>query len=206
MGSMAYANLSLRMKDIEQLMQAHTALTQFRRARRAAERAGGDLAQISIVVNSLVTLPGRRAEVDALNRAAIVLLSAHLQGYIEDLHAEAANRLFSTTVLDVNALIVEAQSKFSNPHAFHIEQLFTSLGLPKILEKLRWHRANNRRIRTRLSRYIEMRNRIAHGSQEPISKEKVLGFKHFVELFADRFDETVRTAIKDLTGRATWPD
>ena len=143
---------------------------------------------------------------DALNRAAIVLLSAHLQGYIEDLHAEAANHLFSSTVMDVNALITEAQSKICNPHDYRIEQLFCSLGLPKILEELRWQRASNRRIRVRLSKYIEMRNRIAHGSQETISKEKVQGFKHFVELFAKRFDAKVRTVIKDLTGRTPWPN
>jgi len=146
------------------------------------------------------------AQVDALNRAAIVLLSAHLQGYIEDLHAEAANYLFSSTVRDLNALITEAQGKFSNPHAYRIEQLFCSLGLRKILEELRRQRASNSRIRTRLSKYIEMRNRIAHGSQETIPKKKVQGFKHFVELFADRFDAKVRTVIKDLTGRTPWPD
>ena|SRR5271167_3505839 len=208
MGSMAYANLSLRMKDIQQLMQTHTALTQFRRARRAVEETGGDLAQISSVVNSLVTFPrrGRRAEVDALNRAAIVLLSAHLQGYIEDLHAEAANHLFSSTVKDPNALITEAQSRLPNPLDYCIEQLFRSLGLPNILEELRWQKASNRRIRRRLSKYIEMRNRITHGSQETISKEKVQGFKHFVELFAERFDAKVRTEIKDLSGRAPWPE
>ena len=40
------------MKDIEQLMQAHTALTQFKRARQAAEQAGGGLNQIAKVVDN----------------------------------------------------------------------------------------------------------------------------------------------------------
>jgi hypothetical protein len=52
MPSKAYENLDHRMKDIEQLIQAHTALTQFKRARKAAEKAGGGLAKISEVVDN----------------------------------------------------------------------------------------------------------------------------------------------------------
>lgn len=92
MPSKAYENLGGRMQDVEQLLEAHKAPTQFQRARKAAEEAGGGLAQISEVIDRLVTEPGRgrRTEVDALNRAAMVLLSAHLQGCIEDVYSEAA--------------------------------------------------------------------------------------------------------------------
>ena len=58
MPSRAYENLGRRMKDIEQLMQAHIALTQIKRARQVAQQAGGGLNQIAKVVDSLVSEPG----------------------------------------------------------------------------------------------------------------------------------------------------
>ena len=206
MPSEAYQNLDSRLKDLEQLMQAHTALTQFRRARIATEQAGGNLAKISTVVDRLVTLPGRgrRAEVGALNRAGIVLLSAHLQGYIEDVYEEAARRLLRNAVKSVEALVYEARGRFSNPHADVIERLFSSIGLPKILDNVSWQRASNQSIRRRLTGYVQIRNRIAHGSQEPVSKAKVGEFRKFVEVFAEKFDTKVHDEIERVMGTAPW--
>jgi hypothetical protein len=126
------------MKDVEQLIQSHSALTQFRTARNAAQRAGGSLASISTVVARLVKAPGRgrRAEVGAVNRALIVLLCAHLQGYVEDLHSEGAKVLFRTMRIDVDSLVQHAQDHFSNPHADRIEQLFWSPGVQRILQNI----------------------------------------------------------------------
>jgi len=206
MPSQAFGNLSERMKDIEQLIQAHSALTQFRTARNAAQRAGGSLASISTVVARLVKAPGRgrRAEVGAVNRAAIVLLCAHLQGYVEDLHAEAAKALFGNMRIDVDSLVQHAQDHFSNPHADRIEQLFWSLGVQRVLEDISWQRTSNRTVRGRLTGYIRLRNRIAHGSQESVSLAQVRQFKQFVELFAQRFDARVHDEIGNITGTAPW--
>ena len=191
MPSQAYENLELRMEDIDQLIEAHRVLTQFQRARRAAERAGGDLAQLSEVVSSLVTEPGpgRRRQVAVLNRAAIVLLCSHLQSYIEEVYTEAARFLLQPTVYDIDTLIEQARSHFSNPHHSSIDRLFASIGVPKITGDLSWQRASNKSVKGRLTQYIRLRNRIAHGSQEQVTKEKVVGFKRFVELFARNFDD-----------------
>ena len=206
MPSKAYENLDHRMKDIEQLIQAHTALTQFKRARKAAEKAGGGLAKISEVVDNLISVPGpgRRSEVDALNRAAMVLLSAHLQGYIEDLFTESARLLLRTNVKDVDALIKQALSGFSNPHDYRIERLFDSMGLSKIANGLSWQKASNQSIRRRLTHYIEVRNGIAHGKQEGVHKREVNQFKQFVELFAKNFDDVVSNNIQRVTGKKPW--
>lgn len=206
MTSTAYQNLNRRMRDIEQLMQAHSALTQIRRARKVAEQAGGGLRQISQVVDKLVSPPGRgrRAEVDALNRAAMVLLSAHLQGYVEDLYSETAQCLLSNKVKDVEALIRHGRDSFSNPHANKIEQLFCSLGISRITDGISWQKARNRSIRKRLTEYVRIRNRIAHGIQEPVSKAKVEQFKRFASLFAEKFDEKVHDEIKSSIGRSPW--
>ena len=127
-----------------------------------------------------------------------------LQGYIEDLHAETTESLLNKAVKDTQVLIEEAKSKFSNPHDLRIEQLFCSLGLPNILDGLKWQKASNRTIRKRLTDYIKIRNRIAHGSQESISKAKVEQIKKFVLLFAEKFDAKVGDVIKTVTRKQPW--
>jgi len=206
MASVAFNNLARRLDDIEQLIKAHTALTQFQRAERAAKQTGRELEKILEVVESLVTAPGRgrRAEVEALNRAAIVLLSAHLQGYIEDLFNESAEILLSNKVRDITALIEQNRSGFSNPHAYRIDRLFASIGMPEITAGLSWRNASNKSIKNRLTRYVELRNGIAHGRQEMIWKAKVLSFKQFVEVFAKHFDQRVSDELHATLKKAPW--
>ena len=63
MPSQALAALTDRLRDVDQLMNAH-------------EAVGGPA-------------PGRRYEVEGINRAAVLMLSAHPEGYLEDVMAEA---------------------------------------------------------------------------------------------------------------------
>ena len=206
MPSKAHKNLAGRMKDIEQLLEAHKAMTQFKRARSAAERAGGELEKISEVIGKLVQEPGRgrRKEVAALNRSAMVLLSAHLQGYIEDVYDEATHLLLDGKIRNVNMLIRQAKRTFSNPHANRINSLYASIGIPDIMDGLSWQGAANKAIKRRLSEYIKIRNDIAHGSQESITKQKVTSFKQFVEVFARNFDEKVSREIRSIIRRSPW--
>lgn len=191
--SEAYNNLLRRLGDVQQLLDAHTALTQFKRARKIAEKAGGGLAKISRIVDSLVADlgPGRRSEVDALNRAAIVLLCAHLQAFIEEIFTETARSLLRPYLFDVDALINQALSSFTNPQSYRIDRLFASIGFPTILKEVTWQGANNQSVKRRLSRLVELRNSIAHGKQESIHKAKVVEFMKFVILFAKKLDETI---------------
>lgn len=72
MPSKALENLAGRLNDIDQLLKAHKAV------------AGGKV--------------GRAYEVAALNRAGVVLLSAHLEGFIEDLVKECVSLLHANNV------------------------------------------------------------------------------------------------------------
>jgi hypothetical protein len=206
MPSKAHKYLDRRLKDIEQLMEAHNALTKFQRARKAAEEGGAQLTQIAKVVDSLVREPGpgRRDEVDALNRAAMVLLSAHLQGFIEDVYSEAADSLLKPHVKDIQTLTDRAKRNFSNPHDYRINQLFETIGLPEIMNGLSWQRSSNKAVRNRLTENIRLRNRIAHGEQERITKAKVNAFRKFVETFAKKFDEKISSEIRTATGKKPW--
>jgi len=51
MTSQARSDLDERLTDIDQLFQAHTALTKFKKAEAAVSRAGGGLAKLTDVVN-----------------------------------------------------------------------------------------------------------------------------------------------------------
>ena len=206
MPSQSFQNLDLRMQDIEQLLQAHTALTQFQRARKAAEQAGGELSKIAKIIENLTNQPGRgrRSEVDALNRAAIVLLSAHLQGFIDDLHLECAHIMLVGKVQDIEKVAKRAKPRNANPHADIVEKMFDGIGIYEVLDNMRWQKASNTTIRKRLTEYVQARNKIAHGAQEGVTKAKVIGFQDFVQHFAQNLDEIVAEKIEEATGENPW--
>ena len=117
-----------------------------------------------------------------------------MEGFIEDLHAEAARFLLGNKISDVNPLIRAAHDAFRNPTPAQIERLFSSIGMPGILDGLRWQKASNETVRRRLNEYIELRNRIAH----------VESFKWFLEIFAEKFDAKVGREIASLTQSTPW--
>ena len=194
------------MRDIQQLLEAHTVLTKFKRAESQLRTTGGDLKAIARAVDSLVSEPGRgrRTEVDAVNRAAMVLLCAHLQGYVEDVYTEAATALLAGKVTDIDSLVKQALSSFSNPHADRIVRLFASIGLPNVMSGVSWQKTSNQTVRQRLTDYIRVRNSIAHGGQDKITKQKVVGFRRFVDVFVRNFDEKVRSEIQAVAGKTPW--
>lgn len=107
-------------------------------------------------------------------------------------------------VKNIDALVEQALSGFSNPHAYRIDSLFAPIGLSNIMDGLSWQRASNQTIKRRLTDYIRIRNGIAHGSQERITKPKVVEFKRFVEVFAKNFDEKVNSEMQPIVGKAPW--
>jgi len=125
------------MKDIDQLLNAHTAITKFKKAEQVANNAGGDLRQIANVVNALVTNPGKGkpVEVDAINRAAFVLLTAHFKVFVDDLHKETAKYHFSGQVSDIDEIIKLIKPRIANPHVDIIEKMFSGLGIYEIMAK-----------------------------------------------------------------------
>lgn len=206
MPSQARQDLDDRLSDIDQVFQAHTALTKFKKAEEAANQAGGGLQNITNVVNALVTEPGkgRPAEVSALNRSAFVLLCAHFQGFIEDLHREAAHHTLAGKVASVDDVVKLVTPRNSNPHADIIERMFSGIGIYDLMHSPHWNRCSNVTVRSRITKYIEERNQIAHGKKPTIHKSKVIGFKKFVVLLADALDEEVRKQVESLKGNSPW--
>ncbi|MCX6096762.1 MAG: HEPN domain-containing protein [Candidatus Bipolaricaulota bacterium] len=206
MPSRARANLDSRLTDIDQLFQAHKVLTQFKRAEAAANSAGGGLQKLTAIINALVNAPrrGRPAEVAALNRGAFVLLCSHLQGFVEDLHEETAQHTLAGKARSIGDVVKLVRPRNSNPHPDVIEQMFCGIGIYDIMDAPHWNKCANETVRKRLTGYIELRNKIAHGTRLPMHKSKADGFRKFVVLFADALDQAVAAKIQHTTGTAPW--
>lgn len=205
MASRSLATLQTRLKDIDQLLDAHSALTKFKKAESAAKASAG-LGQVAAVVNALVQAPGKGkpAEVDAINRAAFVLLCAHFQGFVEDLHKELAHQLLSGRVTNVDGIVKLARQRNSNPHPEVIEKMFGGLGVFEVMVNIKWQKCSNRSVKARLTAYIEIRNKIAHGSKEKVTKQKVQQFKRFVVKLAAELDRAVSEAARKFTAATPW--
>jgi len=194
MPSKALSSLDGRLKEIDLLLQAHEALVKFHRAEKTITSSAnttlkGALQYAQRLVEDVG--PGRPPQVQVVSKAAIVLLSAHLQGYIADIHAECAGKLFDGRVKDLAALIAEAPTR-GNPNPENITTVFASLGFPGMLDGIRWPKMSNSSVRKRLREMNELRNRIAHGSSETVRKQQVKNGLGFVRRFAEKLDEQLK--------------
>jgi hypothetical protein len=166
--------MSSRLRDLDQLMAAHTAVAGPKR--------------------------GRKFEVEALNRAAILLLCSHFEGYLEDLITEALAAVNAN--LSASSLVYG----FHNPWPDRIDELFGFLGMQAPTRSVSWQNAGNKAVRDNLGKLVRTRNKLAHGTTGvAVYKAEVKRFRGYVEGFAERFDESVRTQVRSLTGSYPWP-
>jgi len=156
--------------------------------------------QLLLISYSKIQGPGYRSITGALYRAVIVLLCAQLEAFIEELYSESAHLLLDDYILDTQALINQALSSFSNPQPYRINRLFATIGFSDIINLVSWQGTNAKSITKKLSDYVELRNAIAHGKKERITKDKVYKFVWFVKLFAKSLQEWVNSlsVISDL--------
>jgi hypothetical protein len=172
MPSSALEQLTRRLEDIDQLWQAHEAAT-------GTER-------------------GRRWNVVALHRAGIVLLSSHLEGFLEDLMRDALRAV--EPGLD-HAHVVYG---FANPTPDKIDNLFSVLGMRKPCNRVSWRGASSDSVKRNRKSLVVTRNRIAHGTRARVTKDDVDRYRRYVEGFAQRFDALVRDRVRRLTGASPW--
>jgi hypothetical protein len=173
MSSKALDALTDRLKDVDQLMAAHLAV------------AGPNR--------------GRKFEVEGLNRAAILMLSSHFEGYLEDVMAEALSAINP----ELNASTLTGG--FHNPWPDRIDQLFAFLGMSKPARQISWQKASNASVRSNLEKLVRTRNKLAHGTTGvKVAKSEVIGLRKYVEGFAQRFDADVRAQVQSLTGSDPW--
>ncbi len=205
MASNALTNFEMRLSEIQQLVDAHGALVRLKKAEEAHVEAAGDLSKIGRVIEALVSTPGRGRppQVQALNSAAIALLSGHLQGFLTDLHEEAARALLTGKVDSLEALIDVSPTQ-GNPNEHNINRLFASLGFAKILDGISWRRMGNDALRKKLREFNELRNRVAHGAGKTVSKNRVVNYMKVWSSLAKHVDRKVGREIEKRTGEAPW--
>jgi hypothetical protein len=173
MPSTALTRLHRRLSDVDDLMNAHAAV-------------GG-------------TERGRRYGVEGLNRAAVVMLCAHLEGFVEDLFTEAFEAVHDC--LNSRPLI----SRFHNPWPDQIDSLFAAVGLPKASRGISWRRAGEAAVVRNLEELVRTRNKIAHGGTEvDVSKATVTRFRRYVDGFAKQLDDRVAFHLLSTTGELPW--
>jgi hypothetical protein len=124
MPSVARAELQIRLKDVAELLEAHTALTGGGRG-APAERQGA-----------------------AVTKAGVVLLSAATEAYVEDLFEEAAKALFAGMGEDkIESLFKNTRGRFNNASVFKTNMLFFTL-----VWHGSWTKLNGRNFQMRPSR------------------------------------------------------
>jgi len=173
MPSAALDSLSSRLVDIDQLFAAHAAVTG--------------------------TGPGKRGRVIALNRAGVLLLNAHFEGYLESVFAEALSSF--DPALDAAQLY----RQFNNPWPADIDKLFSFFGMKGPAKKPSWRRTSNKMVRSALEAMVARRNQLAHGEVGvKVRKQEVKRWRTYVERFCSHFDDLVRDQITALQGAPPW--
>lgn len=203
MPSEALSNFQERLQEVEQLIDAHTALVRYKKAEAVVTT--GTLADVSKVIDALVSKPGvgRPGQVQALNSAGIALLSAHLQGFMVELFEEAAGALLQGRITDLDALKDVAPTR-GNPNVQNINRLFAAIGFRDILEGLSWQGMSNKTLKAKLRTFNELRNRIAHGKAEVVRKNQLVNYKKVWESLAKKLDKKIAAKIKRVTGQDPW--
>jgi hypothetical protein len=205
MASQAYQDFRARLSEVDQLIDAHGALTRLKNAEAALNAGGQTLQNIAQVIQHLVSAPtpGRPPEVQALNSAGVALLSAHLQGFIVDIFSEVANITLNGRVKDLQILIDSANTR-GNPNEQNITRLFNSIGYPNVLDGISWQKMNNKQLRAKLKSFNELRNKIVHGSNDTVKKKTLKNYLAIFASFAEKFDQKLCREVRSVTGANPW--
>lgn len=209
MSTKALDQLNKRLEDIDCLLEAHKSLSQFKQI-KAASSGHTDIVHALTIAQRAFSGPlrGRRWGMEALNRAGIVLLTAHLEGYIEDLFEEAssviASRVFDTTHYDVKAFVTQATASFRNPRPQNIKDLFARLGLPDVLALIKWGTLTNVDVRKRLGDLVQLRNEIAHGQRPSVTRQQLQREVGFVRQMAKNLDKRLYDYVLAMAGVTLW--
>lgn len=141
---------------------------------------------------------------DELNRACIVMLSAALQSYIEEVFESCMKDKFSITEENIERL-KKSWNRWGNPSSSNITRLFMRLGEVDIFEGLSWQGMSTNKLKENIDKLNSLRNQIAHGrgdlnlNGEPYSlrAQGVESLKNVMLNFSERFEAHVRGTIID---------
>ncbi len=122
----------------------------------------------------------------ALNKSCILILSALLQGYIEEVFFAVSSYMLMHLAGDDLETYKQSIGNWGNPNAQNIDRLFTRIGVTNLIDKVTWQRTDGSKIRRRLQLLNEQRNAIAHGKtpKGSLKLEQIERMRDFVEQFS----------------------
>lgn len=133
----------------------------------------------------------------SINRSCIVMMSALLQSYIQEVFRLCAKKALPTLKNDdVWDAYWKQMKGWGNPSADNTKILFLKIGAVDIFDGLSWQKCENASIRNKLNQLNHIRNSIAHGNDElrvnngkySLTLNKVKAFRDFIEVFGERFE------------------
>lgn len=141
-------------------------------------------------------------EGQALNRAVIVMTSAMLQAFCEDVFFELSDAKLG---LDTPQRVAYRRlyAHWGNPSKENIRNQFRRLGAVDVLGGLSWQRCSPDAVLNNLDRLNQLRNQIAHGRavltignhDYPLSLAAARSYRNFVGQFGDRFENHARGVV-----------
>jgi hypothetical protein len=142
---------------------------------------------------------------ESLNRSCIVMISALIQGFVEDVFVEASQQVLPnlTTAASIERYR-QSFKRWGNPHPSNMKALFSRIGIEDPLDGLSWRNCTNATVRVRLSNLNEIRNQIAHGRRDinlngrnfTLTLATARGFRDFAEAFGGRFEAHVIRVLR----------
>lgn len=141
-----------------------------------------------------VRVDGSR-EGQALNRAALSMLSANLQAYCEEVFFETSVRVLGLEA-DAEADYRDLYSRWGNPSSSNIINHFRRVGVPNAIATLSWRNCNSETVKSKLDDLNQLRNGVAHGQDRlrirgdeiSLSLAMVNNYRNFAEQFGERFE------------------
>jgi len=137
----------------------------------------------------------------AINKSCILMLSALLQGHVEDVFIYFSQRLFANLRTDENIERYRATLfRWGNPSSQNITSLFMRLGIIDVFDGITWQRTRAETVKAKLDQINKLRNKIAHGQSLPqsVSLTQVRDLRNFVENFGERFAAHVRSKFPSV--------
>lgn len=139
----------------------------------------------------------------AVQRACVVLMSAIIQSFVEDVFLEISKDILRLDRMENLKNYQKTYRRNGNPSTENIENLLLRIGVEKALDGLSWQRCSNEAVRRNLNTLNQLRNDIAHGKNDlsvdgkpyALRQVNVSNFRNFADQFGGRFEAHIRRKL-----------
>lgn len=180
MPSNARTNLIVALKDVDEIIAAHVAVTGGGRGKPAMRQGA------------------------AVTRSGVVVLAAAFEAFIEDLFEEAADVVYDGwTAAQRKELFEQTTERLNNASVFKTNFLYFNLGIPWVFNGIRWKKFSNARVKEEVGRLVTSRNKVGHGERPAIRLATLRYWRNMIEMLAPRFEAHVSAEVSRVCGRPT---